>query len=84
MGIRPSILYRQKNFKNMSEKINFVFDVDGTLTPSRLRIDSKFEEFFIEWIKDKNVYLLTGSDHMKTIEQVGYKIWESVTESHQC
>jgi len=84
MGIRPSILYRQKNFKNMSEKVNFVFDVDGTLTPSRLRIDSKFEKFFIRWIKDKNVYLLTGSDHMKTIEQVGYKIWESVTESHQC
>ena len=64
--------------------INYVFDVDGTLTPSRLVIDPKFESFFVEWIKGKNVYLLTGSDHRKTIEQVGQKIWESVTESHQC
>ena len=54
----------------MARSINYVFDVDGTLTPSRLVIDSEFEEFFINWIKDKNVYLLTGSDHENTIEQL--------------
>lgn len=66
------------------ENINYVFDVDGTLTPSRLKIDSEFENFFVKWIKNKNVFLLTGSDHLKTIEQVGYRVWELVTESHQC
>jgi phosphomannomutase len=68
----------------MARRVNYVFDVDGTLTPSRLTIDTEFKQFFVEWIKNKNVYLLTGSDHEKTIEQVGEEIWNNVTESHQC
>ncbi len=68
----------------MAGLINYIFDVDGTLTPSRLKMDVEFEKFFREWNKDKNVYLLTGSDHEKTIEQVGVDIWREVTESHQC
>lgn len=68
----------------MARSINYVFDVDGTLTPSRLRMDNEFRKFFRNWIKDKNVYLLTGSDHDKTIEQVGVDVWREVTESHQC
>ncbi len=59
-------------------RINYVFDIDGTLTPSRLRIDPNFESFFLEWLKDKNVYLVTGSDYPKSVEQVGSKICESV------
>ena len=66
------------------ENINYVFDVDGTLTPSRLPMDLNFQSFFLKWMESKNVYLLTGSDYLKTIEQVGRKVWESVTESHQC
>lgn len=68
----------------MARRINYVFDVDGTLTPSRLKMDVEFEKFFRNWIKNKNVYILTGSDHDKTIEQVGVDIWREVTESHQC
>ena len=68
----------------MARRINYVFDVDGTLTPSRLAINVEFKKFFIDCIKNKNVYLLTGSDHEKTIEQVGEEIWNGVTESHQC
>jgi len=64
--------------------MNYIFDVDGTLTPSRLKMNWGFQQFFLNWIKDKNVYLLTGSDHVKTIEQVGIDIWQGVTESHQC
>ena len=63
--------------------MNYLFDVDGTLTPSRLKIDSKFEQFFLNWMKDKNVYLVTGSDKDKTIEQVGEKIWLNVTRAYQ-
>lgn len=68
----------------IDDKINYVFDVDGTLTPSRLTIDAGFRKFFVKWIENKNVYLLTGSDHEKTIEQVGEELWTNVTESHQC
>tara|TARA_B100000902_G_C27086339_1_gene801515 strand:+ start:125 stop:826 length:702 start_codon:yes stop_codon:yes gene_type:complete len=63
--------------------INYIFDIDGTLTPSRLRIDSDFEIFFKNWIKNKNVYLVTGSDKEKTIEQIGEDIWSAVKRVYQ-
>lgn len=68
----------------MARRLNYIFDVDGTLTPSRLKMDEEFQIFFRKWIEDKSVYLLTGSDHEKTIEQVGVSIWKEVTEAHQC
>tara|TARA_B100001250_G_scaffold392585_1_gene394498 strand:+ start:91 stop:801 length:711 start_codon:yes stop_codon:yes gene_type:complete len=67
----------------MKRKIHFLFDVDGTLTPSRLPIDPKFESFFLKWIRDKSVYLITGSDKEKTIEQIGLEIWTNVTRAYQ-
>ena len=67
----------------MNKKIHFLFDVDGTLTPSRLPIDPKFKTFFLTWIKDKSVYLITGSDKDKTIEQIGIEIWQNVTRAYQ-
>lgn len=55
----------------------YAFDIDGTLTPSRLRIDPEFEEFFYNWMQDKKVIFITGSDAPKTIEQIGMRIWNS-------
>jgi len=63
--------------------INYMFDIDGTLTPSRLPINSDFLLFFKKWIKNKNVYLVTGSDKQKTIEQIGFEIWQSVNRVYQ-
>ena len=63
--------------------MNYIFDIDGTLTPSRLKIDSKFEKFFLKWMKDKDVYLVTGSDKDKTVEQVGEKIWTKAKRVYQ-
>ncbi len=63
--------------------INYIFDIDGTLTPSRLPINPDFEIFFKQWIINKNVYLVTGSDKEKTIEQIGLDIWHSVTRAYQ-
>jgi len=63
--------------------INYVFDIDGTLTPSRLPIETEFELFFLNWMNNKNVYLVTGSDKDKTIEQVGQNIWKSVKKVYQ-
>ena len=33
----------------------FIFDVDGTLTPSRGTIDPEFKEFFMDFAKKNNV-----------------------------
>lgn len=63
--------------------INYVFDVDGTLTPPRQKIDPIFHEWFRDWMDCKNVFLISGSDAEKTIEQVG-DIWWWVKASYQC
>ena len=63
--------------------MNYIFDIDGTLTPSRLPIDSEFSVFFQKWIKNKDVFLVTGSDKEKTIEQIGINIWKNVNKVYQ-
>ena len=52
----------------------FIFDVDGTLTDSRQQIDLSFEVYMIKFCCKYDVYLVTGSDRAKTIEQVGLDI----------
>ena len=48
----------------------YIFDVDGTLTPSRQRMTEEFAKFFDEWTSKNKYYLVTGSDLDKTKEQV--------------
>jgi phosphomannomutase len=63
---------------------NFIFDVDGTLTPSRRRIDPEFHDYFLKFCEDFNVYLVTGSDYPKTQEQLGDEILQKVLVSFNC
>ena len=60
----------------------YIFDVDGTLTPSRQLMDSDFKEWFVQNIK--TYCLITGSDKDKTIEQVGEDIWSNAEYSFNC
>jgi len=62
----------------------FIFDVDGTLTPSRQIVDSDFEKFFLEFTKNNKVWLVTGSDYPKTKEQLGKEICDSVVTVYNC
>ena len=62
----------------------YIFDVDGTLTPSRKKIDSEFAEFFLEFIKNNHVSLVTGSDREKTLEQVTPEIYNSCKRVYNC
>lgn len=62
----------------------FVFDVDGTITPSRQKIDPEFEKYFIEFCRNHDVYLVTGSDRPKTLEQVGRDIYDACQGVYQC
>ena len=61
----------------------YIFDVDGTLTPSRNPMDKEFKDFFKKFIKKKRVWLISGSDKDKTIEQVGEDVWTSVERVYQ-
>ena len=62
----------------------FIFDVDGTLTPSRGLIDKKFAEFFLIFCQSNDVYLVTGSDKPKTVEQLGQEIYNKCKRVYNC
>jgi len=62
----------------------FIFDVDGTLTPSRGLINKEFEHFFENFCLANDVYLVTGSDKPKTVEQIGEKIYNRCKRVYQC
>ena len=53
----------------------FIFDVDGTLTDSRQQIDLSFMAYMIVFACKYDVYLVTGSDRAKTIDQVGLDVY---------
>ena len=48
----------------------YIFDVDGTLTPSRQKMTEEFSKFFDKWSSENKYYLVTGSDLNKTKEQL--------------
>lgn len=63
---------------------HYIFDVDGTLTPSRGAINPEFLKFMIRFARTNNVYLATGSDAPKTIEQVRKMLFNTVNRSYNC
>jgi len=62
----------------------FIFDVDGTLTESRQQIDLSFEVYMIKLCCKYDVYLVTGSDRAKTVEQVGLDIYNRSKRVYNC
>tara|TARA_Y100000593_G_C4268488_1_gene316101 strand:- start:101 stop:802 length:702 start_codon:yes stop_codon:yes gene_type:complete len=68
--------------------ISFLFDIDGTLTPARKRMEKDFKTFFGLWTgeqysKGNKVFLVTGSDKDKTKRQIGVALWRFVTGCYQ-
>ena len=62
----------------------FIFDVDGTLTPSRKQIDTGFFAEFLIFCCKFDTYLVTGSDRDKTVEQVGLDIYNRCKRVFNC
>ena len=62
----------------------FIWDVDGTLTPSRCQIDPKFLSFMMSFATQNDVYLVTGSDRDKTLEQVGVDLFNLSQRVYNC
>ena len=62
----------------------FIFDVDGTLTPSRKQMDVGFSAEFLIFCCKYDTYLVTGSDRAKTIEQVGLDIYNRCKRVFNC
>jgi len=64
--------------------MKYIFDVDGTLTPSRQVIDSAFQAFMIIFCCKHDVYLVTGSDRQKTVDQLGLDICYRAKRVYNC
>ena len=63
---------------------NFIFDIDGTISPSRQKMDPVFEIFFRGFINTNNTWLITGSNYEKTMEQLGENICRTVRAIYNC
>ena len=64
--------------------IGWMFDVDGVLCDTGCSITPEFKEWFIEWGRDKIIYLATGSPREKTIQQIGQEIVDMAMVSFNC
>tara|TARA_B100001175_G_scaffold277103_1_gene252935 strand:+ start:2630 stop:3349 length:720 start_codon:yes stop_codon:yes gene_type:complete len=64
--------------------MNYIFDVDGTLTPSRGKIDPQFEKFMVAFAGKFRTYLVTGSDRQKTIDQIGESLYYTCNRVYNC
>ena len=62
----------------------YLFDVDGTITPSRKKIKHEFWAPFLMFCRQHDVYLVTGSDRAKTVEQVGLDIFYTAKRVYNC
>lgn len=62
----------------------FIFDVDGTVTPSRDIINQQFAVWFKDFASNSQCYFVTGSDRNKTIEQLTKPIYNLAVRVYQC
>ena len=62
----------------------FLFDVDGTLTPAKSKIDKKFQKQFLKWMNNKEIYIVSGGSFVRIIDQLGDKIVNKVDGVFAC
>ena len=58
-------------------KICYIFDVDGTLCEPRQKMLEKNKKTFLEWSKDKQCFICTGSDFVKVKEQIDQEVLDN-------
>ena len=74
----------QKEWWNVKNNKVYIFDVDGTLTPSRGRMNTEFALFFEDFVTTYECYMITGSDRKKTLEQIPKPIYDMCVKVYQC
>ncbi|MBL19058.1 MAG: hypothetical protein CMC82_04430 [Flavobacteriaceae bacterium] len=57
----------------------YLFDVDGTLTPPKNKVDPAFNRTFQKWVTDKEVYIVSGGTFERLIDQLGL---ETINMTH--
>jgi phosphomannomutase len=49
----------------------YLFDVDGTLTDAKTKMNARFKSKFQTWMKGKEVYIVSGGTFMRILNQLG-------------
>ncbi len=62
----------------------YLFDVDGTLTPPKAKIDEGFASTFSSWLNGKEVYIVSGGSFVRLVDQLGMGILEKVQGVFAC
>lgn len=62
----------------------YLFDVDGTLTPPKQKAVEIFRRQFFEWVKDKEVYLVSGGSFVRLTEQLSPEVMDSIEGVFAC
>ena len=62
----------------------FLFDVDGTLTVAKHKMDPKFQKEFLKWMDDKEVYIVSGGTFERILNQVGDEVLNKTSGVFAC
>ena len=62
----------------------YLFDVDGTLTPPKQKIDPQFAQRLSKWMSGKEVYIVSGGSFVRIVDQVGAQILEKAAGVFSC
>ena len=62
----------------------YLFDVDGTLTAPKEKIDNTFAVIFREWVKGKKVYIVSGGSFSRIIGQLRTEIVDECSGVFSC
>mgnify|MGYP003147522286 CR=1 FL=1 len=62
----------------------YLFDVDGTLTPSKAEITPSFKNFFKSWMSKKEVYIISGGSFERIVGQLGSEITDQCAGIFGC
>ena len=62
----------------------YLFDVDGTLTPAKSKIAPAFNKTFQKWMKNKEVYIVSGGSFIRLVDQLGLETIEMTHGVFSC
>jgi phosphomannomutase len=67
-----------------SNKTCFIFDVDGTLSEPRQEVKQEHKKIFINWAKNKQCFISTGSDFVKVKQQIEQNMLDCFKSIYCC
>jgi len=62
----------------------YLFDVDGTLTVAKQKIDPVFQGQFLKWMIGKEVYIVSGGTFERILGQVGMDVIDGTSGVFAC